>query len=93
MTGYRVEIDRALSRRIKKLDRQIRELLDSYISTHLEGAAEPRRFGRPLSGNLQGLWRYRIGDWRLIVQRVDDRLLILAHEFDRGGAVYKRASL
>jgi mRNA interferase RelE/StbE len=90
MTGYRVEIDRALSRRIKKLDRHVRELLDRYISTHLEGTTEPRRFGRPPAGNVHGLWRYRIGDWRLIVQIIDDRVLILALEFDRRDAVYKQ---
>ena len=89
MTGYRVEIDRALSRRIKKLDRQVQELLGRYICTHLEGTMEPRRFGRPLAGNLHGLWRYRIGDWRLIVQIIDDRVLILALEFDRRDTVYK----
>jgi len=90
MTGYRVEIDRALSRRIKKLDRPVRELLDRYIATHLEGTTEPRRFGRPLAGELHGLWRYRIGDWRLIVRIIDDRVLILALEFDRSDAVYKQ---
>ena len=87
MTGYRVEIDRALSRRIKKLDRHVRELLDSYITTHLEGMTEPRRFGRPLAGNVHGLWRYRIGYWKLIVQIIDDRVLILALEFDRRDGV------
>jgi mRNA interferase RelE/StbE len=90
MTGYRVEIDRALSRRIKKLDRPVRELLDRYIGTHLEGTTEPRRFGRPLAGELHRLWRYRIGDWRLIVRIIDDRVLILALEFDRRDAVYKQ---
>ena len=90
MTGYRVEIDRALSRRIKKLDRHVRELLDRYIATHLEGTTEPRRFGRPLAGDLHGLWRYRIGDWRLIVRIFDDGVLILALEFDRRDTVYKQ---
>ncbi len=90
MTGYRVEIDRALARRIKKLDRQVRELLDRYISTHLEGTTDPRRYGRPLAGGLHGLWRYRIGDWRLVVKIIDDKLLILALEFDRRDAVYKQ---
>ena len=90
MTGYRVEIDRALSRRIKKLDRPVRELLDRYIATHLEGTTEPRRFGRSLAGDLHGLWRYRIGDWRLIVRIIDDRVLILALEFDRRDTVYKQ---
>ncbi|MDI9369953.1 MAG: type II toxin-antitoxin system RelE/ParE family toxin [Synergistaceae bacterium] len=90
MIKYRVEIDRALARRIKKLDRQVRELLDRYISTHLEGTTEPRRYGRPLAGGLDGLWRYRIGDWRLIVKIIDDKLLILALEFDRRDVVYKQ---
>lgn len=85
---YHVFIDRALARKIRKLDRQVRELLDGYIRTHLEGTTEPRRFGRPLAGNLRGLWRYRIGDWRLIVRIVDAEVMILALEFDRRDSVY-----
>ena len=65
-------------------------LLDRYISTHLEGTTDPRRYGRPLAGGLHGLWRYRIGDWRLVVKIIDDRVLILALEFERRDAVYKQ---
>ena len=92
MRGYRVEIDRSMARRIKKLDRQVRLLLDSYIKTHLAGTTDPRKYGRPLAGGLKGLWRYRIGDWRLIVQIIDERLLILALEFAGRGEVYRDKS-
>ena len=89
MRGYRVEIDMHLARRIKKLDRQVRLLLDSYIKTHLAGATDPGKYGRPLAGGLKGLWRYGIGDWRLIVQIVVEKLLILALEFAGRGSVYR----
>ncbi|GAB1428224.1 hypothetical protein MASR2M17_16520 [Aminivibrio sp.] len=57
--------------------------MDRYICTHLEGTMELLKVRRLFAGNLHGLWRYRIGDWRLIVQIIDDRVLILALEFDR----------
>ena len=37
-----------------------------------------RRFGRALTGDRIGLWRYRVGDYRLICKIEDDRLVVLA---------------
>ena len=37
----------------------------------------PRRFGKPLRAELAGLWRYRVGDYRLLCQIKDKILLVL----------------
>jgi mRNA interferase RelE/StbE len=37
---------------------------------------DPRQLGAALTGNLKGLWRYRIGDYRIIC-RIEDRALIV----------------
>jgi mRNA interferase RelE/StbE len=37
----------------------------------------PRLFGKGLQGDKQGLWRYRVGDYRVICQILDDELVIL----------------
>ncbi|KZS22182.1 hypothetical protein BMY_2194 [Wohlfahrtiimonas chitiniclastica] len=39
---------------------------------------DPRVLGKPLKGNLGELWRYRIGDYRVLCDIQDDQLIILA---------------
>jgi mRNA interferase RelE/StbE len=41
------------------------------------GSDDPRRYGRALGGAAHGLWRYRIGAYRLICKIEDDRLIVL----------------
>lgn len=37
----------------------------------------PRQFGKPLKGDKVGIWRYRVGDYRILCQLRDDELIIL----------------
>ena len=50
---------------------------------------DPRRYGKPLKGNLSGLWRYRIMDYRLIVDIQDDKLVIVAIDIAHRKEIYK----
>ena len=52
--------------------REIREFLD----TRIKGAADPASFGKPLRGELKGLWRYRVRDWRVLC-RLENHVLIV----------------
>ena len=45
--------------------------------------------GKGLTANRSGQWRYRIGDYRLICQIEDDRLVILALNIGHRSEVYK----
>ncbi len=38
---------------------------------------DPRASGKPLRGNLAGLWRYRVGNYRVICQHLDHELVVL----------------
>ncbi len=60
-----------------KLDRQVQHDILRYFDTRLAGTASPRRFGKPLRGDLAGVWRYRISDYRVLCQIRDKQLLIL----------------
>lgn len=78
---YHVVIEEKLNKRIKKLDQQVKDLLKSYILNRLEECQNPRAFGKALAANLSGIWRYRVGDYRLLVEINDDQLIIFAIEF------------
>ena len=74
---YKVEFERTALKSLSKLDKYTLRMILNYISARLDGCENPREFGNPLSSNLAGLWRYRIGDYRIIVKIEDNKLIIL----------------
>lgn len=65
------------TKQLKKIDRKdavrlVEELKD------IAASGNPRSKGKALTGNLKGLWRYRVGDYRAICEIRDDELVILA---------------
>ena len=51
---------------------------------------DPRSRGKSLVGNLKGLWRYRVGDYRIICQIKNDQLIILVTDVAHRKYVYKK---
>jgi mRNA interferase RelE/StbE len=60
----------------KKLDKSIKNKIDKFL-IELETLENPKSKGKPLIGNLSNLWRYRVGDYRLVCEIQDDKLIIL----------------
>ncbi|MEI6745635.1 MAG: type II toxin-antitoxin system RelE/ParE family toxin [Methylococcaceae bacterium] len=48
----------------------------------------PRLQGLALQGDLKGLWRYRVGDYRLVCQINDGELIVLVVEIGHRSVVY-----
>ena len=38
---------------------------------------DPRKLGKSLTGEVKGLWRYEIGDYRVLCQITDDKVIVL----------------
>ena len=74
---WTVAFDDRASKELRKLDKQAQSDILRYLRERIATTEDPRRFGRPLSGNFGGLWRYRIRDYRLICNIEDDRFLVL----------------
>jgi mRNA interferase RelE/StbE len=62
---------------LKKLGHQAQREILSYLDERVSGDADPRRFGKGLKADLAGLWRYRVGDYRILSQIKDNELLVL----------------
>lgn len=76
--SYSIETTTRFDREFKKLDRYTQRIIKGWIEKNLIGEDDPRRHGKGLKSNRSGQWRYRIGDYRLICQIDDNRLIILA---------------
>ena len=86
---YHVDYSKKAQKQIRKLDRHVQALLFAWIDKNLEGTDNPRLHGKGLTGNRSNEWRYRIGDYRLICDIQDDKMVILALEFGHRRGIYK----
>ena len=89
MTGYHVEFSKSAQKMLRKFDPNIRNMIIKWIRKNLEGCTNARAHGKALTGNLAGLWRYRVGNCRLIADIQDDRLVILMLEVGHRGEIYQ----
>ena len=71
---YKLVPTRRFIKQLKKLDRYTQILITKYLENKV--LEDPRRHGKALVGNPCGQWRYRIGNYRVIVQIVDDELIV-----------------
>jgi len=74
---WSVEWDDAAVKELRKLDRQVQQDILRYFRERIAKDEDPRRFGKPLSRELTGLWRYRVRNYRIICNIEDDRLVVL----------------
>ena len=74
---YHVEFIKSVKKSFSKLDKYTQTILLNWIEKNLEGCDNPRLFGKPLSGDRKGQWRYRVGDYRVITLIQDNKLIIL----------------
>jgi mRNA interferase RelE/StbE len=85
----RIEITRTATKRITKLDPQAQKSIVRFLRERLAGADDPRQWGRALQGEKRGLWRYRVGDYRLICDIQDRKITILVLELGHRKDVYR----
>jgi mRNA interferase RelE/StbE len=74
---YTVEYTSQAVKELKKLDKHTKSLIYGWIEKNLVGCCEPRIHGKGLTANRSGQWRYRVGDYRIISEIDDDRIIIL----------------
>jgi len=72
-------------RKLAKSDaRRIVDFMDERVATN-----DPRRLGKALKGLLDDLWRYRVGDFRIICEIQDGVLTVLVLQIGNRREVYR----
>ena len=87
---YRVEFTESSIKTLKKMDKQTSKVIKNWIVKNLVGTSDPRLHGKALVGNLKGMWRYRIGDYRLFAEIHDETVTILIVEIGHRREIYKK---
>ena len=75
---YEVELSERFKKEFRKFDKYTQKMIRAWINKNLVETENPRLHGKGLTANRSGQWRYRIGDYRLICNINDNKLIILA---------------
>lgn len=86
---YQVEFSKQAIRQLKKLDKGTAALIMGWIKKNLVDTEDPRLHGKGLTGNRSGEWRYRIGDYRIIAEIQDYRIIILILSIGHRSEIYR----
>jgi mRNA interferase RelE/StbE len=74
--AWQIEWDEEALKELKKLGHTASKSLVSYLENRIATDEDPRRFGKALTGDKVGLWRYRVGDYRIIC-RIEDEIIVV----------------
>ncbi len=86
---YRVELTVRARRQLTKMDRFDARILATWIKNNLDGCADPRAFGKGLTANRSGEWRYRVGSYRILALIQDSVVTIEVFSIGRRDSVYE----
>ena len=87
---YRVELTANARKQLRKMDRFDARILATWIRDNLDGCTDPRAFGKGLSTNRSGEWRYRVGSYRILALIHDKTVAIEIFSIGRRDKVYGR---
>ena len=87
---WRIEIDRAAIKELDALDEPDAKRILTFLNDRVAPLEDPRSIGEALKGaKLGSLWKYRVGDYRLICNIEDGALRILAVKVGNRREVYR----
>jgi mRNA interferase RelE/StbE len=88
--AWKVELDEAAERELDKLDRQVAKRILKFLHERVARLDDPRSIGEALRGSRLGnFWKYRVGDYRIICDLQDDRLVVLVLRVGNRREIYR----
>ena len=86
--SYKINFSETSLKQLRELDTTSRKRVLTYINEVLSKIENPRILGKALTGELKGLWRYIIGNFRIVCQIHDNKLLVLILKIAHRKEVY-----
>ena len=85
---YRLEFTPEIQKQLRKMDKHQATLIVRWLYQHIDGIDDPRKFGKGLTANRSGQWRYRIGKYRVLVEIEDDQMVVIAIQVGHRRNIY-----
>lgn len=85
---YQIAFSEKAKKQLKKLDKPTASLIIGWLEKNVVGCENPRLHGKSLIGDKSGQWRYRIGNYRVICEIKDNKLMVLVLEVGHRRSIY-----
>lgn len=87
---WTIEYNAAVRKSVEKLDSNVRKRIKRFLEERVAALEDPRQIGDTLKGTELGhLWRYRVGDYRILCDIQDKKLIVLVVDIDHRRQVYR----
>ena len=75
--AWHLEFDPDALKELKKLDKPVQIRIVQFLRTRIADSEDPRAIGEALRGTTLGnYWKYRVGDWRIVCDIQDSRIIV-----------------
>lgn len=88
--AWTIEYAQSARKPMERLDPMVRRHIRAFLSERVATLDDPRQLGGPLQGaHFAGIWRYRVGDYRILVDIQDQTVTVLVVGIGHRGEVYR----
>jgi len=88
--AWKIEFEQKAQKELAKLTPEIADRILSFLEERVVDRGDPRMIGSALQGaKLGNLWRYRVGDYRVVCDIQDKVLTVLVVKVGKRGSIYK----
>jgi mRNA interferase RelE/StbE len=87
--AWTIEYTETARRELRKLDKPIARRILDFLDDRVAKQDDPRKLGQALSGPLGRLWRYRVGDYRIICDIQHEIVTVLVLRVGHRREVYR----
>lgn len=88
MMIWNLEFSKHSAKRFSKLEKSLQVRILKYFKNTVLPHKNPKVLAKPLMGGFAGYWRFRIGEYRMIVDIQDDKMTIVALNIAHRREVY-----
>ena len=86
--SYRLVFTPEIQKQFRKMAKHQATLITRWLYQNIDGVDDPRKYGKGLTANRVGQWRYRIGKYRVLVEIEENELIVLAIQVGHRRSVY-----
>jgi mRNA interferase RelE/StbE len=87
--AWRIELTETAAKQLSKIGKIEAKRIVGFLRERLAGHGNPRSTGKALRGSLGELWRYRVGDYRIICEIQDGMLRVLVLRIQHRSKAYR----
>ena len=88
--AWSIEFEKEAEKELKKLDKQVSRRIVKFLRARVAVAENPRGLGQALKGSELGdYWKFRVGDYRIVADIQDAKLIVLVIRVGNRREVYR----